>query len=86
MLCLCIKCASNSPSPQPKSKTRLFGVIQSETLQSLVDQALAIGLLAARRQHALAALDQCLDAIGLEWQAVDALVHGTTRITNTRFL
>jgi len=31
---------------------------------------------------ALAALAQCLSAIGLEWEAVGDLVHGTTRITN----
>jgi N-methylhydantoinase A len=31
---------------------------------------------------ALAALGQCLSAIGLEWEAVGDLVHGTTRITN----
>lgn len=31
---------------------------------------------------ALAALGQCLSAIGLEWEAVGELVHGTTRITN----
>jgi len=31
---------------------------------------------------ALAALGQCLSAIGLDWEAVGDLVHGTTRITN----
>jgi N-methylhydantoinase A len=31
---------------------------------------------------ALAALGQCLSAIGLDWDAVGDLVHGTTRITN----
>mgnify|MGYP001363961519 FL=1 len=31
---------------------------------------------------ALTALGQCLDAIGLRWDSVTDLVHGTTRITN----